>query len=173
MKLIEYVRSNNIDEVKKRLSKNYIEDNEINEAFQEACGLGYSNFVELFLNDSRVNPGSPSIQAIEYSFAPSITDSFGLQQACYNGHANIVDLLLQDKRSDPSAGNYRCIKLIVDKAESNNNYKQILQKVTNYCWNNYMDYRNELGPKLSAKIDTILAKEVYNADESQSRPHHK
>lgn len=47
MKLIEYVRSNNIDEVKK-IIKNYIEDNEINEAFQEACGLGYSNFVELF-----------------------------------------------------------------------------------------------------------------------------
>ncbi|VEH35307.1 Uncharacterised protein [Legionella sainthelensi] len=84
-----------------------------------------------------------------------------------------MDLLLQDKRSDPSAGHYRCIKLIVDKAESNNNYKQILQKVTNYCWNNYMDYRNALGPKLSAKIDTILAKEVYNADENQIRPHHK
>lgn len=173
MKLIEYVRSKNINEVETRLSNSYIEDKEINDAFQEACGLGYSNFVELFLNDKRVNPSSPSIQAIDYSFSPSLTDSFGLQQACYNGHLDIVDLLLKDKRYDPSAGDYRCIKLIVDKAESNNNYKQILQKLTDYCWNNYLDYRTGLGDKLSAKIDTILAKDTYNSDESYSIRHHK
>ncbi|KTD11749.1 Ankyrin repeat protein [Legionella gratiana] len=163
MKLIDYVRSNNFNEVKNRLSKNYFEDKEINEAFQEACSLGYSNLVELFLNDNRVDPTSPSIQAIEYSFSPSITDSFGLQQACYNGHVDTVDLLLKDRRSDPSSGDYRCIKLIVDKAESKDNYKQILQKLTDYCWNNYLNYQDAVGSKLSAKINKILATESYNS----------
>lgn len=164
MKLVDCIYSDNLTEAQKILN-HFIEENEINGAFQEACSLGRSDFVTLLLKDARVNPRYTSIQAMEYAVSPNVNGSFGLQQACYNGHADVVDLLLNDKRSDPSAGNYRCIKLIVDKAESQDNYKQILKKLTDYCWNNYLDYQSALGSKLSAKIDKILAATAYNSNE--------
>ncbi len=73
--------------------------------------------------------------------------------------------------SDPSAGNYRCLKLIVDKAGSNAQHKQILKRLTDYCWDNSMDYKKEIGPALSEKINDILHHSAADQDWSSSQSH--
>ena len=171
MKLIDALNTRNLYLAQDLLTSEQFVTREINEAFQEACKLGYKDFVALFLNDSRVNPQLPSIQALDYAISPAPTGSFGLQQAAYYGHLDIVEMLLQDKRSDLSAGNYRCLKLIVDKAGANPRHKQILKRLTDYCWDNYMDYKKEIGPALSDKINDILHYSAADQDWSHSQWH--
>ena len=156
MTLSSEISTMQLDELEHRLMDDSITTIEINEAFQKACELGYKDFVSLFLKDKRIDPKLPSIQALNYAIYPGITSSFGLQQAAYCGHLDIVNILLEDNRSDPSAGNFRCIKLIIGKAEKSDDYKQILKRLTDYCWDNYIDYKKDIEINLSNKIDEIL-----------------
>jgi hypothetical protein len=157
MRLVEHVRSWDLTAIKKQLSLSSVSIQEANEAFQEACTIGYVDAVRELLQDKRVDPTAPSFQAVQYSYAPSITNSFGLQQACYYGRKAVVDILLSDKRSDLSAGGYRCLKLILDKARDSYEHKQILLNLINHCQHGGYDYRKNMPKSLVDKIDKVLS----------------
>lgn len=168
MTLMDAVKKHDLKHLMTLLEDQSIRNTEINEAFQTACQWGYDDLVDALLKDYRVNPKLSSFKAMEYSFNPAMDSSFGLQQAAYYGHYAVVDLLLNDNRSDISAANFRPITLIIDKAKSSDDYKKILKRMIDHCYDHYINYKEGIqNQDYLQKIEDILKELKSHQEYSQ------
>lgn len=128
----------------------------INRKFQLACEIGDLISVQNLLQDWRVDPKLSALSAIDYAICPYITDSYCLQIAAYNGHLDVVRLLLSDGRADPTASDFRCIRLIINRASQDYSnkklYKNILWLIVNHCWYNNIYIKDTLYYQLACII---------------------
>jgi ankyrin repeat protein len=101
----ELIKNQNLDKDKMV----YIVNNTNNERiypyiFEHSCNNGYTDVVELLLQDKRVDP--------------SVRNNYAIRWASKYGHTDVVELLLQDKRVDPSDGDNEAILYASEKGHT-------------------------------------------------------
>jgi ankyrin repeat protein len=88
MDIIQVCKGENITKVKEALENGADPTIDDNYALRWACLYGYSELVELLLQDGRADP--------------TVHGNISIMWACENGHIDVVKLLLEDGRADPT-----------------------------------------------------------------------